>query len=142
MSMIKTKAPANTKLSAVAAALVVAGVQPLMLSDANSAAYIFAGEVNGEDIITHPSGYTGIGGNVVVNVCVVPGTANASVMQVSVQNTLNVWNALASTTPNLQSANVPSGQIDFESVLLHEVCLLYTSPSPRDQRGSRMPSSA
>ena len=24
----------------------------------------------------------------------------------------------------------------------HEDCLLYTSPSPRDQRGSRMPSSA
>ena len=24
----------------------------------------------------------------------------------------------------------------------HAVCLLYTSPSPRDQRGSRMPSSA
>ena len=26
--------------------------------------------------------------------------------------------------------------------LLFRVCLLYTSPSPRDQRGSRMPSSA
>ena len=25
---------------------------------------------------------------------------------------------------------------------LLELCLLYTSPSPRDQRGSRMPSSA
>ena len=25
---------------------------------------------------------------------------------------------------------------------VYEVCLLYTSPSPRDQRGSRMPSSA
>ena len=25
---------------------------------------------------------------------------------------------------------------------LHDTCLLYTSPSPRDQRGSRMPSSA
>ena len=25
---------------------------------------------------------------------------------------------------------------------LHYICLLYTSPSPRDQRGSRMPSSA
>ena len=25
---------------------------------------------------------------------------------------------------------------------LTEACLLYTSPSPRDQRGSRMPSSA
>ena len=24
----------------------------------------------------------------------------------------------------------------------HNICLLYTSPSPRDQRGSRMPSSA
>ena len=24
----------------------------------------------------------------------------------------------------------------------HKICLLYTSPSPRDQRGSRMPSSA
>ena len=26
--------------------------------------------------------------------------------------------------------------------VLHDYCLLYTSPSPRDQRGSRMPSSA
>ena len=26
--------------------------------------------------------------------------------------------------------------------LLRKICLLYTSPSPRDQRGSRMPSSA
>ena len=26
--------------------------------------------------------------------------------------------------------------------LENEICLLYTSPSPRDQRGSRMPSSA
>ena len=32
----------------------------------------------------------------------------------------------------------------YEDVDLNEVldCLLYTSPSPRDQRGSRMPSSA
>ena len=28
------------------------------------------------------------------------------------------------------------------SVAIHITCLLYTSPSPRDQRGSRMPSSA
>ena len=25
---------------------------------------------------------------------------------------------------------------------IYDICLLYTSPSPRDQRGSRMPSSA
>ena len=29
-----------------------------------------------------------------------------------------------------------------ETVLSGRTCLLYTSPSPRDQRGSRMPSSA
>ena len=28
------------------------------------------------------------------------------------------------------------------TLLVHTTCLLYTSPSPRDQRGSRMPSSA
>ena len=31
---------------------------------------------------------------------------------------------------------------EFEAGLLYKPCLLYTSPSPRDQRGSRMPSSA
>ena len=30
----------------------------------------------------------------------------------------------------------------FTQTLRFHVCLLYTSPSPRDQRGSRMPSSA
>ena len=30
----------------------------------------------------------------------------------------------------------------LKSVPAHKLCLLYTSPSPRDQRGSRMPSSA
>ena len=29
-----------------------------------------------------------------------------------------------------------------EALMTAEACLLYTSPSPRDQRGSRMPSSA
>ena len=29
-----------------------------------------------------------------------------------------------------------------QSVIVFDNCLLYTSPSPRDQRGSRMPSSA
>ena len=33
-------------------------------------------------------------------------------------------------------------RIDTALTRLEEGCLLYTSPSPRDQRGSRMPSSA
>ena len=50
-------------------------------------------------------------------------------------------------------ANEPDEKVSIESVLLVEhngevtigqplVCLLYTSPSPRDMRRSRMPSSA
>ena len=31
---------------------------------------------------------------------------------------------------------------DMMASFWHQLCLLYTSPSPRDQRGSRMPSSA
>ena len=36
--------------------------------------------------------------------------------------------------------SVNQAVLDFSKQ--HEGCLLYTSPSPRDQRGSRMPSSA
>ena len=41
------------------------------------------------------------------------------------------------TTDEDTTLNVVTG-----SILDNDVCLLYTSPSPRDQRGSRMPSSA
>ena len=37
---------------------------------------------------------------------------------------------------------IPRSFGDAEQNFWNLVCLLYTSPSPRDQRGSRMPSSA
>ena len=41
------------------------------------------------------------------------------------------------------SPDVPEAQVESVTGLLRSMgCLLYTSPSPRDQRGSRMPSSA
>ena len=40
------------------------------------------------------------------------------------------------------STNFENGTQGVRSIALNNVCLLYTSPSPRDQRGSRMPSSA
>ena len=45
---------------------------------------------------------------------------------------------------NMNSNPRPIGNTDSRSnpVLTSNPCLLYTSPSPRDQRGSRMPSSA
>ena len=38
--------------------------------------------------------------------------------------------------------NFKKAKKSYRSLLSFETCLLYTSPSPRDQRGSRMPSSA
>ena len=39
-------------------------------------------------------------------------------------------------------AKLHSGRAKYSSIFNYPTCLLYTSPSPRDQRGSRMPSSA
>ena len=41
-----------------------------------------------------------------------------------------------------RTAQLHSENSKYTPITLHEGCLLYTSPSPRDQRGSRMPSSA
>ena len=44
------------------------------------------------------------------------------------------------SSPNiLEFKEIPKGELKPNQV---KTCLLYTSPSPRDQRGSRMPSSA
>ena len=44
--------------------------------------------------------------------------------------------------PDLQSVAEAVAQDKLLDTLYVSPCLLYTSPSPRDQRGSRMPSSA
>ena len=41
----------------------------------------------------------------------------------------------------VKTPRVKESPVSFECKV-QEICLLYTSPSPRDQRGSRMPSSA
>ena len=43
---------------------------------------------------------------------------------------------------SLNSRVIDSVNTSDFSIFVNNVCLLYTSPSPRDQRGSRMPSSA
>jgi len=91
---------------------------------ARAGAYVFAGEDNGVDLITHPRGYNGNGGVLTVDVCIANGSANAALMEIPVQNVVNTFQNLIPTTQNLLSGgnnDVPSGQVDFESVALHEV---------------------
>ena len=95
-----------------------------LLTPLNSAfpfAFVFAGEANGVTIVTHPIGYTGAGGVVTVSVGIDPTSANASDMVISTQNVIAVFNEALSTTGNLDFGPLPSGNIDFESVLLHEM---------------------
>jgi hypothetical protein len=87
-------------------------------------AFIFAGESNGTDIITHPTGYLGAGGVLQVNVCIDPASPNATDMVVPLQNIIRTFNQRTPRLPNLitgTSNNIPSSAYDFESVALHEV---------------------
>ena len=64
----------------------------------------------------------------------------------NMRNTMNYLAAGPSAQPGAKAAAKQFYQ-DMEAVNLlckrkKQACLLYTSPSPRDQRGSRMPSSA
>lgn len=87
-------------------------------------AFIFAGDANGLDVVTHPIGYTGTGGIVSVSVGIDPSSVNAASMVIPVQNVICTFNDLVATTGNvlLGGANdVGASEVDFESVLLHEM---------------------
>lgn len=76
------------------------------------------------DWIAHPNGYDGTGGNVDVSYCIDPTSANAAEMVLPLENVIRTFNALVPTTGNtlLGAANeLPFNEVDFESVLLHEV---------------------
>lgn len=100
----------------------------LLASPCYAGAYIFAGEDFGVDIVTHPTGYSGVGGELTIGVCIDPNSANANDMQISLQNIVDTFNNQTVTTDNLKlgaNNNIPDGNspsfVDFESVVLHEV---------------------
>ena len=85
--------------------------------------YIFAGEQR-LDLVTHPPGYDGVVDIVNVEVCIVPGTANATSMEIPVQNVIDTLNLLVPTEGNLRRGDdndIASNQIDFETVFIHEL---------------------
>ncbi|MFT5139820.1 MAG: hypothetical protein ACI9H8_000955 [Lysobacterales bacterium] len=91
---------------------------------AHSGAFVFSGETYGLDIITHPSGYTGTGGVLDVEVCIDSAAEDAVAMEISVKNIVQQINNMTATSPNLffgGNNNIPSGLVDFESLTLHEL---------------------
>ncbi|MEL6894970.1 MAG: PEP-CTERM sorting domain-containing protein [Planctomycetota bacterium] len=117
---------ANSKAFAL---LLFVSVFLVAVSETQSASafgYIFASRNFGLDRVTHPIGYNGGGGVLNVTVGIDPtsmdgGVSNVAAMTVSVQNVIRTWNALVPTTGNVIANQLPAGQFDFESVLLHEV---------------------
>ena len=73
--------------------------------------------------------------------------SNAGLAPSSVSGQSNTNNGVTSTWTGLNMNNRPTFSIEtpgapFQFVESYTGCLLYTSPSPRDKRQSRMPSSA
>ncbi len=94
---------------------------------ARAGAFIFAGDVWGVDVVTHPLGYTGGGGNLNVSVCIDPAMTDAALMVIPVQNAIRTWNERIPTTGNLFSDEhnaIPWSMMfvfDIESTLVHEI---------------------
>lgn len=119
--------------------LYVALVAACLSSNAQAGSYIFA-DADDLDIVTHPPGYTGIGGVVNVRVCIDPASLHAQEMEQSVINNIAVYNALVPTIDNIQrddENDIPDGHLDFESVSLHEIghCLGMAHPNLASESG-------
>ncbi|QFU74632.1 hypothetical protein EY643_02600 [Halioglobus maricola] len=104
----------------------------IALAAANTATTALAGgytfaETYGVDIVTYPSGYPGdvdANGVLTVKVCQDPDSAVApNLWENSLKNTIATFNQLKSTVGNSQrpGPNVQLGEVDFESVALHEL---------------------
>ncbi len=113
---------ADVIAACVMASVVIAAL--LCSAPVRAGTFVFAGESNGADLITHPPGYVGTGGEVTVGVCINPAGPHASEMVQSVLNVIDTLNALDPQLGNIvgsASSDVPANHIDFESVALHEM---------------------
>lgn len=125
----------------VAAVVALAAITMLVVLPraAEGGGFVFAGEANGINVITHPIGYTGASGNISVSVCIDPTSANAADMAISVQNIVSTFNAMTPVQGNvvIPSPDLAFNEVDFESVALHEVghCIGLAHPNAATESG-------
>ena len=101
--------------------LILIATLSIPINFASAFAYVFAGSANGINVVTHPIGYNGSGDTVTVTVGIDPTSNFSANMAIPVQNVVSIFNGLNSTNGNVSFGNIPAGDIDFESVLLHEM---------------------
>ncbi|MCB1986610.1 MAG: hypothetical protein H6936_09375 [Burkholderiales bacterium] len=111
----------------------------VLIKPVEAGVFEFVSEVNEVDIITHPTGYTGGGGELIVTVGISPSSPHADEMEIPVQNAINTWNQRLPTTENIQvdDSIVPRHMFDFESVALHELghCIGLSHPNLATESG-------
>jgi len=118
-------------------ALTAAGLA--LCANAFAGAFIFSDGANPARI-THPVPYFGTGGDLTVRVCINPSSDAIAEMQVSVENSIAIWNQRQPVSPNLflgGDNDIPGGAVDFESTLTHEVghCLGLAHPNEATESG-------
>jgi len=112
----------------------------LIDGDLRAGAYIFAGDSNGIDLVTHSKNYNGTGGIITNKVCIVVGSTSATSLEIPIQNSIDRYNQLVAIEGNLlfgSSNDIPSGAVDIESALLHEIghCIGMAHPNAAGESG-------
>lgn len=111
----------------------------ILLEPTKAGVFEFAGDVYGIDVITHPTGYDGTGGKLIITVGILPSSLHANRMEIPLQNAINIWNQLVPTTGNVITSgnSIPENHFDFESVALHELghCIGLSHPNLASESG-------
>lgn len=128
----------------LSAACVAALAAPMR---AEAGAFVFAGETNGIDMVAHPQNYSGTGGlrpdlTICIDISVNP--AIAAQAEGSVIKAVETYNRFRSIPDNIlafnASTDIPSGRVDFESTLLHEMGHCQGLAHPNHASESGLPS--
>lgn len=119
--------------------LILQFIALLLIGPINAGVFEFASNQYGADVITHPTGYKGVGGKLTVTVGISPASPYASKMEIPLKNAIQTWNALIPTTGNvvIPASDIPDEHYDFESVALHELghCMGLSHPNLGSESG-------